>query len=321
MKLSSSTFLLAIVLLYSVIAAAIFPATFLPLLIRNYAPNVLFGAPILAFFIFPLAALGTRAPSPVRYFKETIARDWLEAVIIIVTFWLFMSAFTTFKARLVPSFGFYADPLIANADRMLFGEKPWRLAHRSISTSLDFPLAICYGKLWFLNFLGTVVFVSLFRGGAERLRYLYAFVLVWVLLGTVMATLLSSAGPVFFDRIHGAQRFAALAEWAKTDQLAAVIAEEVEYLHRAYVTGNYGTGTGISAMPSIHVALVVLNAIFFSSLSLVFGLLMWAFAAVIVIGSVYTGFHYAFDAIASLILVPIIWKLASKLTVEVPEQG
>lgn len=66
-------------------------------------------------------------------------------------------------------------------------------------------------------------------------------------------------------------------------------------------------------MPSMHVALVALNAIYFFSISTLFGTLMWIFAVIILIGSVYSGFHYAADGIASLALMPLIWWAAGRL--------
>lgn len=50
---------------------------------------------------------------------------------------------------------------------------------------------------------------------------------------------------------------------------------------------------GISAFPSMHVAMAVLFALYATRRSRLAGLLMWAFAAIIMVGSVVLGWHYA----------------------------
>ena len=65
-------------------------------------------------------------------------------------------------------------------------------------------------------------------------------------------------------------------------------------------------------MPSMHVALAVLNAIFASSLNRWAGILAWARAAAIMFGSVYFGWHYALDGYVSIAAVIIIWRIFSK---------
>ena len=60
-------------------------------------------------------------------------------------------------------------------------------------------------------------------------------------------------------------------------------------------------------MPSMHCAGAILNAYFFTSLNRWAGLLGWGFAALIVVGSVYTGWHYAVDGYASFVGVTAIW--------------
>jgi hypothetical protein len=40
-----------------------------------------------------------------------------------------------------------------------------------------------------------------------------------------------------------------------------------DYLYNNYVQGAHGLGTGISAMPSVHLAIVTLNALMLGSLN------------------------------------------------------
>ncbi|WP_348626143.1 phosphatase PAP2 family protein [Mesorhizobium sp. LNJC403B00] len=65
---------------------------------------------------------------------------------------------------------------------------------------------------------------------------------------------------------------------------------------------------GISAFPSMHVAMAVLFALYATRRSRLAGLLMWAFAAIIMVGSVVLGWHYAVDGYASVLISIAIWK-------------
>ena len=60
----------------------------------------------------------------------------------------------------------------------------------------------------------------------------------------------------------------------------------------------------------MHVAMAALIAIAAWKVSRRLGALAWAFALLILVGSVQLGWHYAVDGYLSLLLVPPIWLLA-----------
>ncbi|WP_352599348.1 phosphatase PAP2 family protein [Mesorhizobium sp. M0488] len=66
---------------------------------------------------------------------------------------------------------------------------------------------------------------------------------------------------------------------------------------------------GISAFPSIHVASSVLFALYATRLSPRLGVAMWIFAAIIMLGSVVLGWHYAPDGYAGILISVAIWKI------------
>src|SRR5215470_4267737 len=89
------------------------------------------------------------------------------------------------------------------------------------------------------------------------MRYLITFVLLWVLLGNVAATLLSSAGPVYYGRVTGlpdpfAPLIAYLHQASTVVWLPALDVQDM--LWQSYAHRSLGIGAGISAMPSLHVA-------------------------------------------------------------------
>ncbi|MEX2741195.1 phosphatase PAP2 family protein [Rhizobium mongolense] len=94
--------------------------------------------------------------------------------------------------------------------------------------------------------------------------------------------------------------------------------EYANYLLDLYEAGQTGLGSGISAMPSVHVGLVVLNALFLSSLNRWLGVVGWAFAAMIFYGSVYTGWHCAVDGYVATAVALAIWWLTGRLIHQKP---
>ena len=105
------------------------------------------------------------------------------------------------------------------------------------------------------------------------------------------------------------------ATWLMMSKLNSVDALPAEaqtffagYLLDNYNAGTPALGTGISAMPSMHVAIATLNALMLSSLGRWQAVAGWAFAAIILFGSVYTGWHYAIDGYVSMLVVGVIWQ-------------
>jgi membrane-associated phospholipid phosphatase len=82
------------------------------------------------------------------------------------------------------------------------------------------------------------------------------------------------------------------------------------YLLDQYKNSTDAIGEGISAFPSLHVAMAALVAIFFYDINRVIGAMAIIFCAIIFIGSIVLGWHYAIDGIASLFAVPIFWRLS-----------
>lgn len=125
---------------------------------------------------------------------------------------------------------------------------------------------------------------------------------MWLWLGLLTATVFSSAGPVFYDRLLGGQHFAGLSE-----SLAAVglditgVTRLQEGLWRVYEMdgGQQLRGGGISAFPSMHAAMATLWAGYLIERSRWLAPIGLGFLAVILYLSVYTGWHYAVDGIAS----------------------
>ena len=74
--------------------------------------------------------------------------------------------------------------------------------------------------------------------------------------------------------------------------------------------GQDAIGGGISAMPSLHVAIAVLTALCVRDRFPGLQWLPWIYAVIIYIGSIHLGWHYASDGIVSAVGMVAIWKAA-----------
>ena len=139
------------------------------------------------------------------------------------------------------------------------------------------------------------------------------FSLVWIVGGTILATIFSSVGPVYFQAFGFGDTFAEqMQKLAEFNEISPVWALEVQQL----LLDNYRTDgpvKGISAMPSMHVASSALLAIFGFSYSRVVGWAMTVFAGLILIGSVHLGWHYAIDGYFSIALAGFCWWAAKAI--------
>ena len=220
---------------------------------------------------------------------------------------LLMAAFTTLKTAFPAFVPFYADRALAAADVAVLGQHAWSMVHGLVGPIGREALWFLYGGPWFAWWIGTALFAIAMPPSGLRTAYLRAFALKIVLLGVVAATLCSSAGPVFYDRLLGGDAFADLAAMLTVAD-GGTGAFPPDYLWENHVRGGVGIGTGISAFPSIHCAGAFLNALFWGRIDRRLGAAGWAFAGLIWLGSMVTGWHYASDGVASLIGVLLIWR-------------
>ena len=231
---------------------------------------------------------------------------------------LFFSTFGSFK-RMIPILNpFSWDPAFMAWDRWLhLGEHPWRLLQPLLGTPLASSTISFAYNLWFFVLIFTFIWQAL-SAKRQRLRmqFLIAFPLTWILLGTVLAAALASGGPVYYGRITGLDDpFAPLMTYLNAAQEHYPIwsLRVQDMLWASHQRGGAVFGSGISAMPSLHVAMTVLMAIVGWKTHRVLGIGYTVFALIIMIGSVHLGWHYAIDGYVSAVAVVPIWWLAGRL--------
>jgi hypothetical protein len=191
-----------------------------------------------------------------------------------------------------------------------FGHHPWAVLH----PLLGHPIATLTIDLLYALWLPVNFVVLLWQAGIgpsrDRTRFLLAYALIWIVVGTLMATPLSSAGPCYYSRVAGApDPYAALMAYlgslhAGPGLIALQIQENLWtfYTGRAVLPLN-----GISAMPSMHVAGAVLFALAGWRASRAVGLLLTGYALVILVGSVHLAWHYAVDGYVAAAVTLVLW--------------
>ena len=132
------------------------------------------------------------------------------------------------------------------------------------------------------------------------------------MLGVVAATLLSSAGPIFYDRIFGGTAFAALRETLRARGAWLVLAE-FDRMWASLASVRPGLAAGISAVPSIHVAICVWSVLVARAMAPRAAPYAFVYAALIWIGSVQLGWHYITDGLVGALGMLAIWPLGSML--------
>ena len=241
-----------------------------------------------------------------------------QAGIVLALFPVFVSIFTSFK-MMIPWINPYSwDETFMIWDRWLHaGWHPWELLQPLLGYPWITAAVNFLYHAWFFVLYGLIVWQAFtLRAPQLRLQFLISFVLSWVLLGSVAAAWLSSAGPCYYFLVTGLDDpFVPLMSYLEAaNEVVPVWALGVqEMLWERYQTGSLEVGSGISAMPSMHVS----SAFLFFLLGLrVHRLLAWGlgfFFFVTLIGSVHLGWHYAIDGYVSIVATWIVWRLVGRL--------
>jgi membrane-associated phospholipid phosphatase len=236
----------------------------------------------------------------------------------IVTLTPLMIAFAALKVVIPYIHPFVWDETFMKWDLVLgAGKLPWErlqpfLGHPSITAGLS----ILY-DLWFAAMFATLFSVAFARrNDAKRMQFLLAFSFCWFIAGNVLATIFSSAGPCYYHGVvSGPDPYAAQMAYLRDVSRHGInwsIAVQ-DLLWNSYA-GHKGPELGISAMPSMHMAIATLLACFGWGAGRTWRVVSMAFAVLIGIGAIHLGWHYASDVIAGAGLTLFFWYAAGLLS-------
>lgn len=263
-----------------------------------------------------------RPDSPLRYLREKFAAGGagrlLAGLPMFAALIVFMPVFSAMKSAIPLFHEFTWDAAIIAADHALHGQDPWRL----LQPVLGYPLVTSalsgvYLAWFFVIYAASTYFCFLAGDRTLRAQYFITYFATWTLGGVLLATLFASVGPCFAGPLLGDHRFDAQMEYlrAANDQYPVFILRAQDFLLAAAARDDNGLGAGISAMPSMHVAMAMLVALSMARLSRGFAVAGWTFYAAILIGSVHLGPHYALDGYVSSALTLALWAIAGRLAV------
>ncbi len=257
--------------------------------------------------------------SPFRWIRHDLATRYLYPLRIIRFLIIFLilppfcSTFGSLKQAISTIKPFCWDHVLMQWDRRLHGGwHPWQLLQPVFGVPAITCLINLFYNLWFFVTFTVVVWQAWGEKPLVRMQFLWSFVITWSVLGSVMATLFSSAGPCYYHRItNQPDPYAPLIQYLRAVQdvypVWALTAQE--RLWTAYQAGGTHLVGGISAMPSMHVATATLLALAGWRANRWLGIGLSAFAAIILIGSIHLCWHYAMDGYFSIPAALMIWWL------------
>lgn len=232
----------------------------------------------------------TGEKEPFAYLKRSVQVEWRALLLVVfgtTLAGLNMVTFMWTKPLLNHFVPFWADPLLAASDRLLFlGHDPW--------TFLDWlnsmPMAIFYHRGWFAMMILILLLVLSRAPSVQKSALMLTYFLLWSVAGPLIHVLLPAAGPVFYAKLGYGEDFAGI-------YLPDDMVRMTDYLWNSYSSGGFGPGSGISAMPSLHIATTVWMVLAVFVLARRWTSLVALPSALIFLLSISLGWHYAADGI------------------------
>lgn len=252
-----------------------------------------------------------------RYFGPEARRQWLAGLPMLALCVMLIPFFSKMKAA-IPLFTEYTwDATFIAWDRAIFfGYDGWQvlqpvLGHPPVTAALAF----LYHAWFLLLYLGCLYFAFARIDSTTRRQFFMTYALSWSVIGGGFATLFASVGPCFVGPLLGDPSFdAQMAYLRAADAQVPVMTLNVQQmLLDWHQTDADGLGSGITAMPSMHVAIVALFSIALRRPAPRAARWMLGFAAVIWLGSVHLAYHYAVDGLVSAVLVAVLWRASGLL--------
>ncbi|HEX7776866.1 MAG TPA: phosphatase PAP2 family protein [Parvibaculum sp.] len=298
------------------------------------ADVLMLGVAFLGWLLYFFVA--TRPERPIAALSEALSARFLNGAALartLPTFVMISAVIGTFmglKTQIPRIHPFsYDEPIIQLTSAITGGKFAWQylLTYFGAPWIIEMLCQVYY--LWFPILYGVFVW-QLFSTRDDRLRlqFILTIAVCWGLIGSFAALAFSSAGPAFLPAL-----------WAKPTPFDGllqhlehiregnheIVALQVrDTLWQAYVAHSDIGGSGISAMPSMHVTMATVLALFGWRIGRIAGVALTLFAALIFIGSILLGFHYALDGDAGALAAAVIWYLSghmAKIAYPAPEQS
>lgn len=230
---------------------------------------------------------------------QEIGRRLLDPTVPAIYFFVAcqFSVLAWLKMAMPYSVGFRTDQMLAAFGHFLLGTDSWRLLQFLPAHLMDTAYVT-----WAQSTFVLLAILPCLAKSEKRDRALISFFII-VASCALGQYVLPSAGPIFYERIGLGARYAELPthEW---------VAVTSDYLWHNFQLRGEGVGIGISAFPSLHVAGAAWVAIVISSYWRALAPLAWVYFTLILLGSVFLGWHYIADGIAGFGIAVIAYRSA-----------
>jgi hypothetical protein len=250
------------------------------------------------FLSLRLLIVARRDTHPVRAFRDLLADErevFARAFSYALLIGLAVALHGWAKSMIPHTSSYWADPMLADLDYYVFGQDPWPLFRND---AWDGIFAKIYVS-WFPITFGTMGVLAFSKRDHSLL--LTAYIATLVIAGTIGQYLLPSVGPIFYEKIGIGTRFAELV--ATNDPTYNKVAD---YLWTTYETTGANLGSGISAMPSLHVTHAVWVVFAAHALWRPLAIPAVGYALIIWAASIASGWHYASDGVAGAAIAVLV---------------
>jgi hypothetical protein len=210
------------------------------------------------------------------------------------------------------------DPDFAAWDKALhFGRYPHELAAALIDKGgawMQGAVTFVYMSWFFVVGGSCLYFMFADKNDYRHMRFLWAYMLSWIILGSVCAMLFSSVGPLYYHDFYPQEPdiYQPLLAHLKT----ALEGHGFGFFHVVQLLLEWARNNSmldvnaISAMPSMHVGIAWLLLLYWREISPRAAILSALFFGMILLGSVYLGYHYAIDGYFAILGVSLIWQVS-----------
>jgi hypothetical protein len=234
-------------------------------------------------------------------------RRWVELVRVLFALKICLMLYSHLKQAIpiIRGVDTLYDGALWNIDRALhFGGSPAHACAEVFQAPwLSRPIDALY-VLWYTVKVPFLVYFVFLADRVRSWRFLSAYFCLWIV-GVFLAILWPSVGPIYdtpalFEGIDAP--FAQQLQTGLWERYQAFIADP----------GHFGLYDGVAAFPSLHVGFA---ALFTASVRRI-RVLFWpmvVFTALILLGSVALGWHYAVDGYASIVIAVVLWALMEKV--------
>lgn len=249
--------------------------------------------------IFSMIAAGVK--SPIGHIVATARTRWRHYGMVgfgVTVAGVNMCAFLWIKPLLNYYVPFRADPALAALDRLMFlGVDPGYLLDGLNSLAM----ALFYHRGWFAMMVITLLVVLTRPPSPQRSAVMLTYFLLWSVAGPLIHLAIPAAGPVFYQRMGYGDDFAALA-------LPDEVFKVSDFLWRSYQAGEFTPGSGISAMPSLHIATCAWMILAMWVLARKWTAAIAVLCSLIFVLSVSLGWHYVSDGLVGGLAAVLIYR-------------